>query len=252
MAAVLAAGGRNATARRGAESKESTRAATVLDHWSAAISHRSAAELWGLLRASDGPVDVVVPGDGGKARRRGIRLHRSISLSPAGVTLRDGIPVTNPARTLADLRRVASGPRRIVTPRELRRAIREAEVLDLPLDPSREKVRERSDLEEVFRALCRRHDLPEPEVNEWIGDDRVDFLWRGARVIVETDGYIYHRGRQAFLEDRARDLRLRRLGYDVIRLSDEQVASEQQRVAETLAAALRVGANGDGEAGEAG
>lgn len=187
----------------------------VIDHWGAAVSHRSAAELWGLLRASDGPVDVVVPGDGGKARRRGIRLHRSISLSPVAVTLRDGVPVTTPARTLADLRRVASGPRRIVTPRELRRAIREAEVLDLPLDPNREKVRERSDLEEVFRALC-------------------------------------HRGKQAFLEDRARDLRLRRLGYDVIRLSDEQVANQQRRVAETLAAALRVGADGGPDAGEAG
>lgn len=226
---------------------------TALDHWGAALSHRSAACLWQLLpRRIGDAVDVSVPGNGGKKRRSGVRTHRSLTLLPADVTLRDGIPVTTPARTLADLRRVASGPRRIVTPRELRRAIREAEVLDLPLDPRRLKVRERSDLELVFRRLCRRHRLPEPEVNVPIEGDLVDFLWRDARVVVETDGYIYHRGRQAFLDDRARDLRLRRLGYDVIRLSDEQVAGDAGRVVETLAAALRVGADGEREASEAG
>jgi hypothetical protein len=42
----------------------------VLDFWGAALSHRSAACLWGMLTPRDGPIDVSVPGYGGKRRRR--------------------------------------------------------------------------------------------------------------------------------------------------------------------------------------
>lgn len=104
---------------------------TILDYWGAALSHRSAACLWQLLPPKEEPVDVSIAGDGGRKRRKGIRLHRCLSLLPAAVTLRNGIPVTTPARTIADLRRVASGRgnRGLVSPKELRRAIRQAEVL---------------------------------------------------------------------------------------------------------------------------
>ena len=47
------------------------------------------------------------------------------------------------------------------------------------------------------------------------GRDRpptVDFLWRDQRLIVEIDGYIYHRGRQAMRDDNDRDLELELLG----------------------------------------
>ena len=74
----------------------------------AALSHRSAAELWNLLPAHSGIVDVTVPGSGGRRARRGIRLHRSLSLTHAVATGRDGIRVTTPARTIADLRRFAA------------------------------------------------------------------------------------------------------------------------------------------------
>lgn len=71
----------------------------------AALSHRSAAALWGLLPVCRGLIDVTVPSHGGRRKRAGIRLHRSTSLHPANTTLRRGIAVTTPARTLADLRR---------------------------------------------------------------------------------------------------------------------------------------------------
>jgi very-short-patch-repair endonuclease len=44
-----------------------------------------------------------------------------------------------------------------------------------------------------------------PEVNVPIGPYTVDFLWREWRLIVETDGWPAHRGRQAFEDDRVRD-----------------------------------------------
>ena len=51
---------------------------------------------------------------------------------------------------------------------------------------------------------------------------------------METDGYRYHGGRQAFEADRDRDLRLKAMGYEVIRLSYRQVVAEAETVAGTL------------------
>jgi predicted transcriptional regulator of viral defense system len=51
-----------------------------------ALSHRSAAELWGLLSPRPGLVHVSIPGHGGRRKRSGIRLHRSPSLLPLDVT----------------------------------------------------------------------------------------------------------------------------------------------------------------------
>ena len=220
---------------------------SVLEYWGAAISHRSAAELWKLLSFADGPIDVSVPGDGGRRKRPGIRVRRSLALLPVHVTLRNGIPVTTPARTISDLRRVVSKPGRsgLISPWELRRAIRQAEVLDLPLRDEVEGDGTRSDLEADFLRLCRRHRLPVPEVNVRVGPHRVDFLWREPMLVVETDGYDYHRGRQAFQDDRGRDLDLRARGYQVIRVAEKQVNEEPQRVAEVVRAALRVGADGN-------
>jgi len=67
-----------------------------------------------------------------------------------------------------------------------------------------------------------------------IGPFLVDFLWRDRRLIVETDGYRHHGGREAFEADRERDLRLKGIGYEVIRLSYRQVVDEPQALADTL------------------
>jgi very-short-patch-repair endonuclease len=196
----------------------------------AALSHRSAAELWALLPHRNGAVDITVPGAGGRRRRPGIRLHRSLLLTPAVTTLRNDIAVTIPVRTLADLRRVA-------TPDELRRAIRQAEVLGFEIGG--DAGRTRSELECLFLRLCRRHRIAPPEVNVRVGPFLVDFLWRDQRLVVETDGYRYHRGRVAFEDDRSRDLDLKLRGYSVVRFTHRQVVDEAARVAQTLRALLR-------------
>jgi very-short-patch-repair endonuclease len=215
----------------------------------AALSHRSAAELWGMLRArrcrgarwrnDDAPVHVTVPGDGGRTRRRGIRLHRSRSLSPAETTHRSGIPVTNPARTLADLRSAVSET-------EFARALREAEFLQLPVQEvwrsgrgSTRPTRTRTELEAVFLGLCRRHRLPQPEVNAKVDRFEVDFLWREERLVIEVDGWDAHRSRSAFEEDRRRDVCLKLLGYEVLRFTWRQVQDRPREVAGTLRVLLR-------------
>lgn len=167
------------------------KAATLAIGENAMLSHRSAAELWGMLPERGGHPQVTVPGEGGKRRRKEIRVHRSRSLVPTHVTMREGIPVTTPGRTLSDLGLT-------ITPDELRRARRQAEFLNLPLGDEYRPDRTRSDLERDFLALCRRSGIPDPEVNVSIGPYTVDFLWLSAEFVVETDGYGAHRGWQAF------------------------------------------------------
>jgi very-short-patch-repair endonuclease len=199
----------------------------------ALLSHRSAAELWGLLSPREGHVHVTVPGRGGRKKRAGIRLHRSPSLRRSATTRRKGIAVTRPARTLADLRRVA-------TTDELRRAIRQAEFLgfDVGEEARREPVLTRSPLKRRFLRMCRRHRLPAPEVNVQIGKFEVDFLWRDRKLIVETDGYDAHRGREAFEADRAQDAELRVLGFNVVRFTYRQVHDRWSWVERTVHALL--------------
>lgn len=198
----------------------------------AALSHRSAAELWRLLRPAGGPIEVSVPSTAGRKRREGICIHRRASLGSAAVTRRLNIPVTTSAQTIADLRGV-------VAPAEVRRAIRQAEVLGLRTGIESASVPTRSELEDLFLRLCRRHGIPAPEVNVRVGPSEVDFLWRRERLIVETDGYRYHRGSQAFEDDHERDLDLRSAGYDVHRFSYRQVDGDAPRVAAAVRQALR-------------
>jgi very-short-patch-repair endonuclease len=112
-------------------------------------------------------------------------------------------------------------------------------VLGLPIGVASNRDRSRSDLERDFLRLCRRHRLPRPDVNVRIGRYLVDFLWRERRFVVETDSYLYHRGKVAFQDDRDRDLELKRLGYEVMRLSERQVNEEADRVAGVVRTALR-------------
>ena len=202
-------------------------AATLACGDTATLSHRSAAASWGLLPHVPGPVHVSVPSDSGREKRDGIRIHRRKALATMRATRRHGIPVTTPAQTIADIRRELS-------PAEYRRAIRQAEVLGLRTGLKEESERTRSELEHRFLRLCERAGLPKPEVNIRIGGHLVDFLWRDRRLVVETDGYRYHRGRAAFESDRERDLELRRLGYDVLRLTFRQITDSPNDVAAVL------------------
>jgi very-short-patch-repair endonuclease len=203
----------------------------------AALSHRSAAALWGIAPRfapewSKPPVDVIVPGRGGRAPRRGIRVHRSITLVDAEVTRRRGIAVTTPARTLADLRRVASRA-------AWDAALREAEFLRLRLDGLFEGDRTRSGEERRLLRLCRRQGLPRPEANVRIGAYTVDFLWRDARLVVEVDTYGTHGGRSMFHADRTRDAWLKRNGYEVLRVTDRWMREAPDEVAATIRTLLR-------------
>ncbi len=200
------------------------------------LSHGSAAALWGFLRPMPGPVDILVPSRNSRHVRSGIRIRRTTTLAFHQVTRRRGIPVTGPARTIADLSRS-------LEPRLVRRATREAEMLGFAHGLETAVDRTRSELEYEFLKLCHRRRLPRPEVNVPIGAWTVDFLWRPQGLVVETDGFKFHAGRTAFEDDRKRDLGLRALGYDVVRLTYRQVTGEGDGIAALLRQALDEGSN---------
>jgi predicted transcriptional regulator of viral defense system len=87
----------------------------------AAISHRSAAWLLGLLAQPPERIEVLVPADHGRTRLTGIRLHRS--QVPFASRPHLGLRVTDPARTVIDV--AATAPARLdeVIERDLARRV---------------------------------------------------------------------------------------------------------------------------------
>jgi very-short-patch-repair endonuclease len=231
-------------------------AATLACGNGAVLSHVAAAALWELRPSAAVFIDVSVPTPGGR-QRAGLRIHRGPSLTPDEVTTKDGIAVTTPARTLLDL--AAELPER-----ELHRALDQAEIQELTDYPSLDALARahaghrgggkllralaehdagttltRSELEERFVGLCRRHGLPQPRVNAYAAGLEVDFLFPDARLVVETDGFRYHRTRAAFERDRRRDQTLAVAGYRVLRFTHRQIAEDQVAVARTLSHVAR-------------
>jgi very-short-patch-repair endonuclease len=219
----------------------------------AVLSHRSAAALWGLRYNDRARVDVTT------TEKRGvgdpaIDLHRARTLDPTDITEHRGIPITTVARTFVDLAGVVDKP-------ALDRALNQAEILGLYdhaalteiLDRSNGRrgaqalrtalaqppALTRSELEAQFLTLCADRGLPQPSLNAAVCGYEVDFLWRQANLIVETDGYAYHRTRQAFERDRRRDGELKRAGYEVLRVTYWQVKREPEWVASTIQALLK-------------
>jgi very-short-patch-repair endonuclease len=209
----------------------------------AVLSHLAAAALWGLLAPRSGPIDVTVPTSAGRRRREGIRIHRSSVMPQGAIVRRRRIPVTDPARTISDLRGA-------VPARVRRQAIREAEFRGYATGLETDGTR--SDTERLFLALCRRHGLPLPKVNVSIGPFTMDFVWVAHRLVVEVDGYAAHRGRQAFEDDRERELVLAELEFRLRRFSDHQVRHRAAAVAAAVRAELATSARGQARRGASG
>jgi very-short-patch-repair endonuclease len=225
----------------------------------AVLSHRSAAALWGLRPSTGGRIEVIVP-LGGRRSDAGIRTRESGIVAERFATVAEGIPVTTPAWTLLDLGSV-------LRPHQLRRAIEQADRLDLfdlravdaalSVDPGRpgspalrallkdmrayDVTRTRSDPEAELLQLCLDHDLPRPQVNHYENGIEVDFRWPAQRLLVEVDGWSFHRSRRAFTDDRARDRRALQAGWRVARFPAQEVSGAPAAVAAELAVLLADG-----------
>lgn len=223
----------------------------------AVLSHRSAADAWGLRPTARVRFDATTP-DRGRRGPPEVELHRVRRLDARDVTRLRAIPLTTPARTLVDLAAV-------LNPTALADAMHEAEILRLldaaavraALDRAngrrgtatlRAALQEpspgptRSELERRFKALCRAANLPPAQLNRelQIAGRRIDpdALWPDHRLIVELDGEDVHRTRRAFHADRRRDAALAAEGYVVVRFTWQRVVEEGKDVARELARVL--------------
>ena len=175
----------------------------------------------------------------GNVRRPGIRGHRMPVLEPCDRAVHLGIPCTSVARTLLDLAAVARAG-------ELEQALEQAEAMGefdlnaisdvIERNEGQRGVRRlraslvamtlegpefRSEFERRFLPIARSAGLPEPLINHVIqlpdGPIEVDFHWPDLRLVVEADGYRFHRHRREFREDRRRDRRLAGVGIHSLR-----------------------------------
>jgi very-short-patch-repair endonuclease len=173
-------------------------------------------------------------------------------------TQRDGIPVTTVARTLLDLAGIASA-------RELARAVDTAERLDVfdltAVDDVLGRARgrrgtaalrravaewrprqTRSELEDRFQELLAGTELPRPRFNALLDGDRaqheVDAFWPSQRLVVQLDGFAFHRTRRDRERDAATDADLELGGMRVVRLTWEEVTRQADRTVRRLAVIL--------------
>ena len=184
-----------------------------------------------------------------------LRVYRSRMFDPGDFTEREGSPVTTVARTLLDLAGVVSA-------RELARAVDTAERLDLFDLAAVEEVlarargrrgaaalrraiagwqrrHTRSELEDRFAELVAQFALPPPDLNVLLDGEQsqheVDALWPSQRLVVQLDGFAYHRTRRDRERDADADADLELAGFRVVRLTWNEVTRHADRTVRRLA-----------------
>jgi Protein of unknown function (DUF559) len=226
-------------------------AAVLAAGTNAVLSHGSAATAWDLRPLGAGAVHVTIPGDPGRNRRQGIRVHRSRTLTAADTTSHRGIPITTPVRTIIDLATTLKGRplEQALDLADQHGVIDFAELKPRPIPRSLQAILTRyaaphltrSELEDRFLALCDDHGLPRPSTNTRIEGIEVDFVWGRLRLIVEVDGYRYHRSPSSFEDDRERDVVLTLAGWTVLRFTWAQVTTRPEWVAGAISKRLECG-----------
>ena len=210
----------------------------------AVLSHRSGAALWCIRLGELFRPEVTAEYD---RRHPGITTHRA-KLAAADRTTHRGIPVTSPARTLADLAHVLDHD-------ELTRALREAMFRRLydpmaiqdaltrrPSKALKDLLTEasvtQSMMEDRFLTICTRHRLPRPDTQHRIGAKRYDFAWPQHKVVVETDSWLAHANQVAFQADRSQTNALQLAGWLVLRFTWADLTRRSRATAAAVTQAL--------------
>lgn len=217
----------------------------------ALLSHQSGGGLLGVRPPWRGEIHVLSER---RSKLRGVVVHWARRIDPLDATVRSGIPVTGPARTLLDLAEV-------LAERDMDAALAEAAIEDLADRAALEAVIARSHgrrgaailsrllddveptrsaLEREFRSLVRAHGLPRPVLNGRVNGYEADAHWPDVRLVVEIDGYAYHGTRKAFEDDRERDAELQACGWRVVRITFRQLRRRPAAVAGRLRRTLQL------------
>ena len=209
------------------------------------LSHRSAAALYGVGKERSGVIEISVRRRIGR-RHHGIAVRRRLSLPSNDVGTLHRIPVTSPVRTLLDYATLEP-------PNRVERAVNEADKGDVidpdalrkALDvyagqPGVKKLRAVLDkhtfrlsdqeLELLFRPLAAQAGIPVELTKVRLNKFEVDFFWPSLGLVVETDGWRYHRTPSAQSRDALRFQLHTASGLTPIRFSHWQVKHEPEHV----------------------
>jgi very-short-patch-repair endonuclease len=99
-----------------------------------------------------------------------------------------------------------------------------------------------SPLESLTRLRLHDDGFPTPELQVWIGRDRVDMLFPAQRLILEIDGLEKYRD-DALRREKRREIRLRRQGYRVERVTWDDVVNRWPETSAWLRTILRLPAS---------
>jgi hypothetical protein len=218
----------------------------------------------GLKRHARAPIEISVP-RGRNYRRKGVRVHESTDLDRCMTVFVDGIPVTDPARTMLDLGRYykVNGLTRsveqarrleLVTWSDLVRCLvtharqgrhgvcRLREVIAVGI--ANEEVTD-TDSELLALAAMRQAGLPEPTLQHRIRADdgrlvaEMDFAYIPVKVNLEIDGDVHNDPVQKAKDD-ARDHELRTVyGWIVRRIPWHIPAKDPVRYIKIVRQTLR-------------
>lgn len=234
----------------------------------AALAGLSAASAMGFEKRHVSPVYVVRPGhDGyrtrahlkahGHSRRVDLRAQRCRWLRDQHITRVRGIPTLHAEPALLQLagqldperfqhrfweadRIKGLDQRRLDACVEAGRGLKGAAVFREAVDCRLPHIDEAlSLLETLLMALVRRENLPPPVINRTLEGHLVDFRWPLHGLVVEVDGYEFHRGRGAFERDAETDNDLRAAGWTVLRFTYRMLEYRPEYVKETILRALR-------------
>ncbi len=216
---------------------------------SAVASHQSAAWLWELCPLPDRPAVTVARNM--PRRIQGVEVHRPLE-RPARVSVRHGIPCTDPLRTLLDLagvceREILDGAvdralaRRLVSVPAIEAEIQRSARSGRPgLRALRDGLIRRgmlgaphpSVLESRALRLLRRIGITPLAVEVRVGPDgryRVDILLE-PKVAMEVDGYTYHSSPELKAEDERRRNRIRLSGVFVLVYDWTEILRDGRRI----------------------
>ena len=238
--------------------RQSALAAVLWAGPTAIASHATAAELLGIEGAPAGNVELWVPG-GSSARAVGLVVHRG-TVDAVDRRMRDGIPITSPARTLIDLASCLDRETLEAAVEDvLHRGMTTPAMIERRLDALGGKGRAgagrlravlrtrgsaalESRLEVKLWAIVRTI-VPRPvrqyEVRIESRKYRLDVAWPVLKVAVEADGYVVHGTRRAFVRDRRRLADLVAAGWAVILATWEDCVDDPDALVRRIHAVMR-------------
>jgi hypothetical protein len=218
----------------------------------AVASHASAAYLWGFVKRYEPPPEISLPT--GDRRPRHITTHRCPSLQPRDVTRQRGVPTTTPARTALDLAPSLTRKQltRLINDQRRDGYLRIASLQDITernprhagtklLNPFVENPTNatNSPFEDDFLAFVDTYGLPRPEINFPFNGRKLDAYFPDHGLIVETDGWEFHKDREAFEEDRERDTDHLDHGLATVRITKRRLKQSPDHEAARLHRILR-------------